>query len=141
MTVTDSIGAMLDGLGIPYKYIEHAPTRTSVESAAARGEPLEIGAKALLVKVGDEFRMFVLSAARKLDSNAVKQRFGVMKVRFASADELRELTGLVPGRETERVGHAEPNQRAAPDRFFSFTVFRRFCASVLSSWKWEVHRT
>lgn len=97
MTVTDSIRGMLEGLGIAYKYLEHAPTRTSEESAAARGEPLEIGAKALLVKVGDEFRLFVLSAARKLDSNAVKQRFGVKKVRFASAEELWELTGLVPG--------------------------------------------
>lgn len=97
MTVTDSIRGMLDSLGIPYRYLEHAPTRTSAESAAARGEPLEIGAKALLVKVGDEFKLFVLSAARKLDSDAVKRQFGVKKIRFAGVEELAQLTGLVPG--------------------------------------------
>lgn len=97
MTVTDSIRAMLDDQGIAYKYLEHGPTRTSEESAAARGEPLEIGAKALLVKAGEEFKLLVLSAARKLDSDTAKKQFGVKKVRFASVDELQQLTGLVPG--------------------------------------------
>jgi prolyl-tRNA editing enzyme YbaK/EbsC (Cys-tRNA(Pro) deacylase) len=49
------------------------------------------------VKVGDDFRLFVLSAALKFDSAAVKQRFGVKKTRFADKDELLALTGLVPG--------------------------------------------
>ncbi len=47
--------------------------------------------------MNDTLKLFVLSAARQLDSNAIKQRFGAKKTRFATADELRELTGLVPG--------------------------------------------
>ena len=43
------------------------------------------------------FRLFVLSADRKLDSAALKQYFGARKSRFATAEELLELTGLVPG--------------------------------------------
>jgi Ala-tRNA(Pro) deacylase len=77
--------------------VHHEPTLTSEDSARARGEELRIGGKALLLKVNDEFRLFVLSAARQLDSAAIKQRFGAKKTRFASADELMELTGLVPG--------------------------------------------
>ena len=49
------------------------------------------------MKVGDTFRIFVLSAAKKLDSNAIKARFNTKKTRFASREELLELTGLEPG--------------------------------------------
>ena len=55
------------------------------------------GGKALLLKTDDVFRLFVLPADRKLDSAAVKKRLGVQKTRFATADELKDQTGLVPG--------------------------------------------
>ena len=87
----------LDREGVTYRAVQHEPTRTSEESARVRGEPLEVGGKALLLKVGEVFRLFVLSAALKLDSNAVKTRLDVKRVRFAAADELLQLTGLVPG--------------------------------------------
>lgn len=88
---------LLDGEGISYRRISHEPTRTSEDSARARGEALETGGKALLLKAGGDFSIFVLSAALKLDSQAVKKRLGVRSLRFATADELMELTGLVPG--------------------------------------------
>lgn len=87
----------LDARGITYRHLTHAETRTSAESAEVRGEPLENGAKALLMKAGEGFRLFVLSAARKADSGAIKRHLGVKSVRFATADELLSLTGLVPG--------------------------------------------
>ncbi len=61
------------------------------------GVDLSTGAKALLLKVGQEFRLFVLSASQKVDSGAIRNHFHVKKTRFATADELREMTGLVPG--------------------------------------------
>ncbi len=88
---------LLDGEGISYRRISHEPTRTSEDSARARGEALETGGKALLLKAGEDFSVFVLSAALKLDSQAVKKRLGVKSLRFATADELMDLTGLVPG--------------------------------------------
>ena len=88
---------LLDGEGITYRRISHEPTRTSEDSARARGEALETGGKALLLKAGEDFSVFVLSAALKLDSSAVKKRLGVKSLRFATADELMDLTGLVPG--------------------------------------------
>jgi Ala-tRNA(Pro) deacylase len=97
VTVLDRIRAMLANAGIEYREVHHEPTLTSEDSARARGEELRIGGKALLLKVNDEFRLFVLSAAKQLDSGAIKQRFAAKKTRFASAEELLELTGLVPG--------------------------------------------
>ena len=82
---------------VAFRHVHHEPTFTSEESAKARGEDVKVGGKALLVKVGDTFRLFVLSAARKFDSGAVRKHFGVKKIRFAEKEELLELTGLVPG--------------------------------------------
>jgi Ala-tRNA(Pro) deacylase len=96
-TTFQSICQWFDSTGTSYRTVHHEPTFTSEESAKARGEEVRIGGKALLIKTDNEFRLFVLSAARKLDSAALKQRFGVKKTRFASAQELADLTGLVPG--------------------------------------------
>lgn len=82
---------------VALRELEHEATFTSEESARVRGEPLHIGGKALVMKVGDEFRLFVIPADRKLASSTVKKRFGVKKLRFATREELFELTGLVPG--------------------------------------------
>jgi prolyl-tRNA editing enzyme YbaK/EbsC (Cys-tRNA(Pro) deacylase) len=87
---------------ISFREVHHEPTRTSEESARARGEELRVGGKALMVKVDAEFRLFVLSADRKLDSAAIRSWWGAgsgakTKTRFASPEELMELTGLVPG--------------------------------------------
>lgn len=97
MTVFDHIKALLDDEGIAYRALHHEPTRTSEASAQVRGEPLRVGAKAIVLKVGEAFTLFVISAAVRLDSRKVKRHFGVKKVRFATPDELMELTGLVPG--------------------------------------------
>src|SRR5436305_3498965 len=61
---------------IAFRHVRHEPTFTSEESAKARGESVQVGGKALLVKVGDEFKLFVLSAALKFDSGLVKKHFG-----------------------------------------------------------------
>lgn len=95
--VVEQIRAFLDGQGIVYRSLDHKPTYTSEESAQVRGEDLAIGAKAILMKTGNAFNVFVISAARQLDSKKIKKHLGVKKTRFASREELADLTGLVPG--------------------------------------------
>ncbi len=91
------IGEWLAHEGVEFREVHHLAARTSEESAAARGEELKVGGKALLLKVDLSFRLFVLSADRKLNSASVKQHFGAKKTRFASPEELMEMTGLAPG--------------------------------------------
>ena len=91
------IRTLLSEAGVQFKEIHHDPTSTSEESARARGEDISIGGKAIVMKVGDTFRLFVLSAARRVDSRKVKNLFGVKAVRFATKEELLQLTGLAPG--------------------------------------------
>ncbi|MGA7616376.1 MAG: YbaK/EbsC family protein [Thermoanaerobaculia bacterium] len=96
-SITARLRTWLDAEGVSYRFVEHEPTRTSEESAAARGERLEIGAKALLLKADETFVLMVLSAARKLDSHAVRKHFGASRLRFATREELLERTGLPSG--------------------------------------------
>jgi Ala-tRNA(Pro) deacylase len=93
----EKIRRVLHTADVAFREAHHEPTRTSEESAAARGEPLGVGAKALLLRTDEVFRLFVLPADRKLDSNAVRRHLGVRKTRFATLEELDELVGLVPG--------------------------------------------
>lgn len=92
-----AIRHLLTEAGVMFREVHHEPTRTSEESAKARGEELRIGGKALLMKGDDVFRLFVLPADRKLDSGAIRREFGWKKLRFATPEELHERTGLVPG--------------------------------------------
>jgi prolyl-tRNA editing enzyme YbaK/EbsC (Cys-tRNA(Pro) deacylase) len=95
--VLDEIRAWLKQENVAAREAHHGPTRTSEESARARGEVMRVGGKALLIKVDETFRLFVLSADRKLDSAAIKRHFGAKRTRFATPEELMEMTGLVPG--------------------------------------------
>ena len=93
----EKIREHLNDAGISFREIQHEPTRTSEESAAARGEELRVGAKALILRTGGVFQLFVLPADRKLDSSAIRRYLGVRKMRFATIEELNDLVGLVPG--------------------------------------------
>src|SRR6185312_16319421 len=97
MTNVEAIRNWLRHESVVFRELHHAPTRTSEESALARGEPLRRGGKALLIKVDSDFRLFIVSADRKLDSAAIRTHFQARKTRFASAEELLQMTGLVPG--------------------------------------------
>ncbi len=84
--------------GVTFRQIEHEATRTSADSARVRGESERIGGKALLLKVSKQtFCLFVLPANLKLDSSKLKRHFSAKRIRFATPDELRDQTGLVPG--------------------------------------------
>ncbi len=95
--VFSSIRRWLDQNGVSFRHVHHQPTFTSEESARARGEDLRVGGKALLMKADGQYALFVLPANRRVDSQAVRRTLGVRKLRFATREELHELTGLVPG--------------------------------------------
>lgn len=96
-SVFESIKLFLEENQVVYRTVHHVPTFTSEESAKARGEDVKIGGKAIVLKVGEVFRLFVLSAALKIDSDAIKSHFQTKSTRFANAEELLDFTGLVPG--------------------------------------------
>lgn len=96
-SVFDRLCQLLDAHGVPYQVLRHAPVYTSQEAAAVRGTSLASGAKALICKADDQFVMIVLPADRKLASKLVRQTAGIRSLRFASPEEVAQLTGLRPG--------------------------------------------
>ena len=97
MSTFESIKQFLDEHRISYRTVHHGPTFTSEESALARGEEVKIGGKAILMKIDNDFKLFVLSAVLKVDSKKLKEHFRAKSIRFATKEELHSLTGLVPG--------------------------------------------
>ncbi len=83
--------------GVGYDVLRHKPVFTSEQAAEVRGVPLASGAKALICKVDGSFAMFVIPADRQLHSKGVRQALGSRALRFATAEELHQLTGLAPG--------------------------------------------
>jgi Ala-tRNA(Pro) deacylase len=96
-TVFDRLREKLQSAGVPFTVSRHAPVYTSEEAAAVRGTSLSSGAKALVVKAGEAFVLLVLPADRKLDSKKARAGLGVKALRFATREEVEQLTGLQPG--------------------------------------------
>jgi Ala-tRNA(Pro) deacylase len=96
-SVFDRVEVKLRAAGSAFSVLRHAPVYTSEEAAAVRGTSLASGAKALIVKVGEDFAMLVLPADRKADSKKVRAVFEVKSLRFAAREEVERITGLQPG--------------------------------------------
>src|SRR3954470_4766143 len=91
------VEAKLREAGVPFTVTRHAPVYTSEEAAAVRGTSLASGAKALVVKAGEAFRLLVMPADRKLDSRKARAALGVKALRFATPEEVERRPGLKPG--------------------------------------------
>ena len=96
-SIFDRVESLLSQNGIVFQVTRHEPVYTSEEAARVRGTPLASGAKALVCKGEEGFVMFVVPADRKLDSHAVRRAKGWKKMRFATREEVLQLTGLTPG--------------------------------------------
>jgi Ala-tRNA(Pro) deacylase len=96
-TVFERLEAWLCEKAVGFTVLRHEPVYTSEQAAAVRGTSLASGAKALVLKAGDAFVMAVLPADRKLDSKKARAILGAKNVRFATKEEVEQLTGLQPG--------------------------------------------
>jgi prolyl-tRNA editing enzyme YbaK/EbsC (Cys-tRNA(Pro) deacylase) len=141
--VTARIRALLAEQGVAFREIEHEATRTSEESARVRGEPLEVGAKAIVMRTGEDFSVFVLPAHRKVDSGAIRRHLGLNAMRFATPEELLALTGLVPG-SVPPFGqpilpmplYADPDVGALENRV-AFNAGSLTCSFILAATDWR----
>lgn len=97
MNLLTKIKAFLDEHQVHYTELEHKPTPTSEESAKARGVSMKSGAKALLVKGKKGFVLCVMPADRRLDAKKVKKAIKSSSLRFATPEELKQITDCEKG--------------------------------------------
>ena len=96
-SVFDRLHERLQAAGIAFTVLRHEPVYTSEQAAAVRGVPLASGAKALVLKAGESFVLAVVPADRKLDSKKARTALGSRSIRFASREEVEQITRLQPG--------------------------------------------
>jgi Ala-tRNA(Pro) deacylase len=100
-TYTQLIG-FLDGHGVPYRLIDHAPEGRTEVVSPMRGNALQQAAKCIvmMVKVGKKVTKYILGVVpgdARVDLNAVKALLGGTYISFASADIAEKLAGSVAG--------------------------------------------
>ncbi|HZO96933.1 MAG TPA: YbaK/EbsC family protein [Gaiellaceae bacterium] len=88
---------LLRAEAVEFRLTRHEPVTTSAEAAAARGAELRSGAKAMLVKGRAGFVLAVLAGDRKVDWKLLAPLVGGKGARFATDEELRDVTGLSKG--------------------------------------------
>jgi prolyl-tRNA editing enzyme YbaK/EbsC (Cys-tRNA(Pro) deacylase) len=92
----------LENLGVEYEVMDCDPDLADTEVFCERYDiPLDCSANTLIVKSKSgevRFVACVLLAMTRLDVNkTVRKKMGVRRISFASADETRDLTGMIIG--------------------------------------------
>lgn len=90
---------------VEYTLSEHKAVLTSEEAAEVRGVSLASGAKAMLIKdtgkklsrEGVSYYLAVMSAANRFSSKQFKKTINCKTFRFATPEEVHEVTGCLPG--------------------------------------------
>lgn len=95
--VGDRICALLDRGAAPYEVLEHEAATSAEDAARARGTPLAIGSKALVMKLERAFAVVVVGGDRVMDNRRLRRHLGLRRYRFATREELEALTTLTPG--------------------------------------------
>ncbi len=101
--LVEKIKTLLTERSCWFETFEHEPVRTSEEAAKVRsGYVLHQGAKALIVKAKKNadgvFVMLVIPGDSRFDGEKVRKLLGTKELRFATEDEVSEITqGVVVG--------------------------------------------
>lgn len=90
--------ARLDRLGIQATTHHHPPVFTVAESQELRGQLPGGHCKSLFLRDRDgAFWLAVMLEHRRISVNALARAIGAPRVAFGSADELKDLLGVIPG--------------------------------------------
>ena len=95
--LTNKIIKMLDSENIVYDIFEHAPVMTSLEAAKVRGEPLKIGAKAIIFFADKIPILVVVPGDRKIDTKIFKSIFDIKDLRMATKEEVLSIATVEVG--------------------------------------------
>ncbi len=93
------VAAALTALGIPHQVFRHAGPVHSLEQAATeRGQSPQQVVRSLLFRLGEgDFAMVLMAGPDQVSWRALRQYLGQSRLTTASADEVRDVTGYVPG--------------------------------------------
>lgn len=91
------IKGYLDEKVIEYTEYRHKPVRTSEEAAKIRGSKLSEGAKALIFLADGVPIQIVIRGDKRVDTESVKRRLNLKKLKMAGPEEAEKLSGTQVG--------------------------------------------
>jgi Ala-tRNA(Pro) deacylase len=89
----------LDEYGVDYELVEHPEAFTALDEARAAGAPAQQAAKTVLLRDGDDYRIALIPALRRLDVDRAASLLGATKhLRLATEAEMaNDFPGLEVG--------------------------------------------
>lgn len=94
MKVYENIIRILEKQAISYEEMEHPPVVTCKDSARYRAEHgwNGLGSKNILFHAKGRFYLVVTTAEKEIKARKFKKEFGTKNIRFATSDEVKEIT-------------------------------------------------
>lgn len=98
-SVKNKIITLLDERYVTYKLFQHKPILSYEDAENAQKKYGWTGTegKSLVIKADDSFIIYFTLQGQKVNFDRIKTMVGLKKVRLASAEELEENFGAVPG--------------------------------------------
>lgn len=93
----ERIVSALKSAKVEYKEFRHEPVRTSEEAAKVRGNSLSEGAKALIFMADSKPIQLIIQGHLKVDKDKFKEKFGLIKLKMASPEQVLEISSVEPG--------------------------------------------
>jgi len=90
MPIAPKLQQSLEKAHLDYELIEHEPTKSSMETAAACHVPAEKLAKSVLLEADDDYLLAVLPSDRRVELSELRSELG-HKPRLATEDEIRSV--------------------------------------------------
>lgn len=139
--VEDRILALLHEHEVAYEILDHPAASSAEEAATVRGTPLAIGGKSLVMKLEKAFAIVVVGGDRAIDNRKLRQHLGLRRYRFATREELAQLTGLTPGCVPpfgrplfDLPLYVDTDRAALPDLAFSLGSHTRSVRMATEAW-------
>lgn len=90
MSIAPKLQQCLDEAKVEFDLVEHAPTKSSMETATASAVPAEKLAKAVLLDTEDGQLLALLPSDRRVELSELRSELG-RKPRLASEDQIKSL--------------------------------------------------
>jgi prolyl-tRNA editing enzyme YbaK/EbsC (Cys-tRNA(Pro) deacylase) len=93
----EQVIALLDSSERPYQLIEHGHAVTSMDTVRATGLTIHNGAKSILFKTADEFKLVIVRGDHRADFKKLRHHFAVNRFRMATPEEVLEVMRVAVG--------------------------------------------
>ena len=95
--VYEEIVELLNGHKVPFEEVTHEKAITSMDTVRETGFDIRHGAKSILFKTRDGFKLVIVRGDNRADFKKLRNHFGTNKIRMATPEEVFEVMRVEVG--------------------------------------------